>query len=80
LAIAVAKSRADAEVIARAAGGSLGALIEIIAADTYQPGPPRPYARDMAMSVAKQESVPVEAGQESVTASVNARWQFVQPR
>ncbi|HYC52707.1 MAG TPA: SIMPL domain-containing protein [Gemmatimonadaceae bacterium] len=75
LAIAVAKSRADAEVIARAAGGTLGSLIEINAVDGYTPAPPRPFMAREAM--AADAKVPVEPGQESVTATVSARWQFV---
>ena len=75
LAIAVAKSRADAEVIARAAGGSLGQLIEINATDGYAPPPPRPFMAREAM--AADAKVPVEPGQESVTAIVSARWQFL---
>lgn len=76
LASAVAKSRADAEVMARAAGGTLGPLIELAATDAYTPGPPRPFVMREAMAVA-DSSVPVEPGQETVTASVTARWQFV---
>jgi uncharacterized protein len=77
LAIAVAKSRADAEVMARAAGGSLGPLIEMSAGEFYMP-PPRPMMRmDAAMASAAQEAVPVEPGQEVVRASVTARWQFL---
>jgi hypothetical protein len=77
LAIAVAKSRADADVMARAAGGSLGPLLELTAAGFYMP-PPRPMMMrmDAAMATA-QESVPVEAGQEVVRANVTARWQFL---
>lgn len=75
LAIAVTKSRLDAEAMARAAGGSLGPLIELSAVDSYSPGPPIPY---MAMRAeAQDKSVPVEPGQETVRANVTARWQFV---
>jgi uncharacterized protein len=75
LAVAVAKSRADADVIARAAGGTLGSLIEINAADGYSPSPPRPFmSREVMAADAK---VPVEPGQESITATVSARWQFL---
>jgi len=75
LAVAVAKSRADAEVIARAAGGSLGSLIEINAADGYSPSPPRPFMAREAM--AADAKVPVEPGQETISATVAARWQFI---
>lgn len=75
LAAAVAKARADADAMARAAGGSLGNLLELTAADVYMPPSPRPM---MAMAKAVgQESVPVEPGEETVRASVTARWQFV---
>lgn len=75
LAAAVAKSRADAEVIARAAGGTLGSLIEINAVDGYNPAPPRPFMAREAM--AADAKVPVEPGQETITATVSARWQFL---
>lgn len=76
LAQAVAKSRADAEVMARAAGGTLGTLIEMQASESYMPGPPVPYMAAQRMAVA-EASVPVEPGQETVRASVTARWHFI---
>lgn len=76
LAIAVTKSRLDAETMARAAGGSLGPLLELSAVDSYSPGPPRPYAV-MRAGAEMDTSVPVEPGQETVRATVTARWQFV---
>jgi uncharacterized protein len=74
LADAVLKARADAEVMARAAGGSLGSLLELTATDVYAPPIPRPM---MAMARATAESTPVEAGDQTIRASVSARWQFV---
>jgi uncharacterized protein YggE len=79
LAQAVAKARADAEVMARAAGGSLGSLIEMHASESYMPGPPVPYMAEQRMAAASADrSVPVEPGQETIRASVTARWQFLQ--
>lgn len=75
LSLAVAKAKADAEVMARAAGGSLGQLIELVSGEIYSP-PPRPMLA-MAKMDAAQSSVPLEPGQEAVRATVNARWQFV---
>jgi uncharacterized protein YggE len=76
LTAAVQKARADAEAIARAAGGSLGELIELSASDMYSP-PPRPMAMVMRTVAAGQASdVPVEAGEETIRAGVTARWQF----
>ena len=74
LAVAMAKARADAEVIARAAGGSLGSLIEATAMDV---GMPRPIYMRAEAGMAADKSVPVEPGQETISAGVNARWQFV---
>jgi uncharacterized protein len=77
LAQAVTKSRADAEAIARAAGGSLGPLIEVQSVDAHMPRPPMPFDMAMARTAQVAESVPVEPGQETVRVSVTARWQFL---
>jgi uncharacterized protein YggE len=74
LSIAMAKARADAEAIARAAGGSLGTLIEATAMDV---GVPRPVYLRAEAAMAQDKSVPVEPGQEAITAGINARWQFL---
>lgn len=78
LGAAMAKARADAEAIARAAGGTLGTLLEVTVVDQ---GMPRPiYMRsEMAAQVA-DKSVPVEPGMETITAGVNVRWQYVPGR
>lgn len=73
---AIARARADAEVMARAAGGSLGPLLEL----STSAGEPRPVYR-MAMSVNAQSGVtPIEPGQQLVSVSVSARWRFVPQR
>ena len=78
LAAAVTKARLDAETIARAAGGTLGTLLEVTAMDF---GTPRPmYMRSEMAAQAADKSVPVEPGQELITAGVNARWQFLPGR
>ena len=79
LADAIAKARGDAEAMARAAGGSLGSLLELVSMDTG----PRPIYRAEAM--AKQGAVaamaaPIEPGELTVRTMVTARWQFVQSR
>lgn len=73
---AVASARADAEAMARAAGGSLGDLIEL---STQGPTiPPRPMY-DMAVMARKAESAPtpVNPGEQTVSVFVSARWRFV---
>jgi hypothetical protein len=71
---AVINARADAEALARAAGGSLGPLLEISTTSI----PIRPM---MEMAVAKAgvagQRTPVEPGEQVVNASVTARWAFL---
>ena len=75
---AVANARRQAQVMAEAAGGRLGDLIEL----GTQPGEYRPYfAADMAMRVqASAAPTPVSPGAVIVSASVNGRWRFVPGR
>lgn len=72
MAIAVANARADAEALARAAGGTLGALLELSTSGFIRP------MQDVAGGVAMARvATPIEPGQQSVTATVTARWTFV---
>lgn len=73
LAQAVARARSDAEAMARAAGGSLGPVIEVGAADTG----PRPVYRAMAAAMQPAVPTPIEPGQQKVQVSVTVRWQFI---
>jgi uncharacterized protein YggE len=72
LADAYRQAAADATVLARAAGGQLGELIELTTgapADGVQPG---------LMAMAKMASpTPINVGEQVVNASVVARWRFV---
>ena len=72
---AVAQARAQAEVIAAAAGGTLGPLVELNA----QPSRFIPYAADMgAMRMAAQAvETPVSPRDVTVMASVLGRWRFI---
>lgn len=77
LATAVARARSDADAIAAAAGGSVGALMEISTSDF---APPVIYNRanmmgDMSAKMAT--ATPIEPGEQTVSAIVNARWTFV---
>lgn len=75
LAEAVANARADAEVLARAAGGSLGPVIELSTAAM----PIRPMESPMlrTMAAAAPAPTPIEPGQQTVSATVTARWAFL---
>ena len=76
IALAVASARADAEAMAQAAGGRLGALMEL---STQGPTvPPRPMFDMAARSkVAMAEQTPINPGQQTVNVFVTARWAFV---
>jgi uncharacterized protein YggE len=75
---AVADARRQADVMAQAAGGRVGDLVEL---GTQQPQY-RPYAADMAMvrMTASAVPTPVSPGMVTVSASVTARWRFVPGR
>ena len=74
MADAVRDARADAEVLARAAGGTLGGLIEL----TSNSAPIRPMFGEMAMAAAKDRvQTPIQPGEQSITANVTVVWQFI---
>jgi hypothetical protein len=79
---AVKQARADAEAMARAAGGTLGQLLELT---THDQGP-RPMMADMMQMrtmAPKAESAPetpITPGEQTVMATVFARWQFIGAR
>jgi uncharacterized protein YggE len=71
---AVRDARADAEALARAAGGTLGPVIEI----TSSAPPIRPMYAEVAMrSAAKAIDTPIEPGEQVISASVSVVWQFI---
>jgi len=74
LSTAVGNARADAEALARAAGGSLGQLLEL----STNEFPIRPM-QEMAMGrvAMAQAKTPIEAGQQTVMATVSTKWVFV---
>lgn len=73
---AIARARADAEVMARAAGGSLGDLLEL---STSAEGP-RPVFRVQVNQSLAASATPIEPGQQRLQVSVSARWRFVSGR
>lgn len=77
VAAAVQKARAEAEVAARAAGGSLGSLLSLnVESGNQPPPPPRPMMR-MSAATAAAESTPINPGEQTLTVSVSARWRYV---
>jgi uncharacterized protein len=73
---AVRNARADAEAIAKAAGGSLGQLLEMSSSSPIY----RPMVAQIEMrgaSTMAQPPTPIEAGEQIITATVSATWQFI---
>jgi hypothetical protein len=75
LAAAVADARTQAEAMARAAGGSLGPLLEL---STSMPVRPMPMMQTFSARAAVQ--TPITPGEQSISATVSARWTFVPGR
>jgi uncharacterized protein len=78
LANAVEQAKADAEVMARAAGGTLGPLVEMSVQEWGGPVVEKMVMRTMAM--AADASTPIAGGQQTVQARVSARWRFLPGR
>ncbi len=77
MAEAVTSARADAEAIARAAGGSLGQLLE--ATTSAFPRPIQEIALGKAQMAAAAPT-PIEPGEQTISVTVSARWAFVPGR
>jgi uncharacterized protein YggE len=75
IASAVQKARADAEAAARAAGGTIGELLEI-SIGAYSAPPPRPMLRVTA-AVAEQAPTPINPGEQTLSVDVTTRWRFL---
>jgi uncharacterized protein YggE len=72
---AVERARRDAEIAARAAGGSLGGLIELTIQGEFRPMMRTAAVAEMAMA---SDATPVEAGTTTVQVTVSTRWEFRQ--
>ncbi|HXC24940.1 MAG TPA: SIMPL domain-containing protein [Gemmatimonadaceae bacterium] len=76
IADAVTKARGEAEAAAKAAGGTLGNVLEITVGGDYQQ-PPRPmFAKSMAANA--DMATPINPGQETLNVTVFTRWSFTQ--
>ena len=75
--LAIQKARADAEAAARAAGGTLGGVIEI-GVGAYYPPPPRPMQMMIrGADASAQAETPINAGDQTVSVEVSTRWHFI---
>jgi uncharacterized protein YggE len=73
--LAIQQARSDAEAAAKAAGGSIGGLLEVNVG-AYYPPPPRPIQM-MAKSVEARADTPISAGDQTISVEVTTRWRFV---
>lgn len=73
IASAIQKARADAEAAARAAGGTVGELLEINIG-AYS-APPRPMLR-VSAAMADQAQTPINPGEQTLSVDVSTRWRF----
>jgi uncharacterized protein len=77
IAIAIQRARGDADAAAKAAGGSLGGLLEI-SIGGYSSPPPRPFDMKVAATAMRaQVETPVDPGEQTISADVTTRWAFV---
>ena len=77
IARAMASARADAEALARAAGGTLGRMLEASTVEVAIPVMRTSMAR---MEAAQAAPTPIQPGEQEVSANVTARWEFVPGR
>jgi uncharacterized protein YggE len=77
---AIERARLDAEAMARAAGGSLGTLLEM--STGFTPIPIMRQEMAMARTAMAQADVatPIQPGEEMLRAIVTTRWQFIPGR
>jgi uncharacterized protein YggE len=72
MALAVTNARADAEALAKAGGGALGAMLELSTTSFV-----RPMSEAIGGVAMARAATPIEPGQQSVSATVTGRWLFV---
>jgi hypothetical protein len=77
LAAAVGNARRDGEIMARAAGGRLGQLIEVSVSQPIYGG--RPVMEMMALKSASAAPAPTEIApsEQDIVVTVNSRWRFL---
>lgn len=76
IASAVQKARLDADAAARAAGGTIGGLLEVNVG-AYNAPPPRPIAMLRVAASADQTQTPINPGDQTLSVDVTTRWRFI---
>ncbi|MGI9043188.1 MAG: SIMPL domain-containing protein [Gemmatimonadaceae bacterium] len=75
IATAIQTARLDADAAARAAGGTIGALLEV-SIGAYFP-PPRPIEYAVQLRTAAVADTPIEPGDQTLSVNVSTRWSFI---
>jgi len=74
--LAIQRARLDAEAAARAAGGTLGGLLEVNVGAYFPPPRPMDFGVRVTAAQAAPET-PINPGEQTVTVDVSTRWSFV---
>jgi uncharacterized protein YggE len=78
--LAIAHARDDAEAAAKAAGGTLGQLLEVTIGAYYSP-PPRPFDMNGRVAVGGiAEQTPINPGEQTISVDINTRWEYLRGR
>ena len=75
IALAIGKARQDAEAAARAAGGTIGGLLEVNVGAYFPPPQPVEFAK-VRLQAAVADT-PIQPGDQTLTVNINTRWSFV---
>ncbi len=75
IATAIQRARLDADAAARAAGGTIGGLLEV-SIGAYFP-PPRPNEYAIQVTGARMADTPIEPGNQTLSVNVSTRWSFI---
>jgi uncharacterized protein YggE len=76
LALAVSRARSDADAIAKAAGGSIGQLLEISTGEIRVPIPMNKMMMQAAGVRQADVATPIDPAEQTISAYVVARWAF----
>ena len=74
IALAIQRARLDADAAARAAGGTIGALLEVTVGAYFPPPRPVEYA---VRATAQAADTPINPVEQTVSVNVSTRWSFV---
>jgi uncharacterized protein YggE len=77
LTIAVSRARADADALAKAAGGSVGGLLEISTGEVRLPIPMNKVMMQSNMAGRAADATPIDPAEQIVSAFVTVRWAYL---